>query len=174
MSFWRKWRQDRARKRALRHWVLAVHDHLVDHLLSLTRDGAMGHEDEYEIRFEIMVFLASYLLFKFKGDPEFSQAFWEVVFEGFQESLRSRGVTDVRMGARMNQTFQEATGRRNAYLSAWEAADQETLRRAIGRNVLNGARSEDTRIDTLLASLVGLTDRVEGYRVSGQKAGQES
>ncbi|MBF0369838.1 MAG: ubiquinol-cytochrome C chaperone family protein [Magnetococcales bacterium] len=90
---------------------------------------------------------------KEQPDQSLSQALWEITFEGFEMSLRQRGVNDVRIGARMRQIFQDATGRRNIYLSAWENGDQDALRRAIRRNVLNTRPLEDPGIDRILAAL---------------------
>jgi hypothetical protein len=158
MSIWGIWRQDGGRRQVQRERVMGVHDRLVDHLLKLTGSGSIGIPDEYELRFEMMVFFASYILYSFRDDAQFSQDFWEVVFEGFQESLRIRGVTDIRMAARMKQTMQDATGRRNVYVVAWENGDQEGLRRAVARNILCGAEVDDARIDNILLALEDVPD----------------
>ncbi|MBF0456107.1 MAG: hypothetical protein HQL72_14975 [Magnetococcales bacterium] len=160
MSFWNNWRQDKSQKQALRERAMRVHDRLVDRLLVVSGSGKLNLEDGYDLRFNIMVFFAARLLYTLRDDPEFSQEFWEITFEGFQESLRLRGVTDVRMAARMKQVMQDATGRRNVYVVAWENQDGEGLRRAVGRNILNGAKKEDRRIDLLLAAIEGFPDAV--------------
>ncbi|MBF0382533.1 MAG: hypothetical protein HQL69_16040, partial [Magnetococcales bacterium] len=134
MIFWKQWQQKKQQKKLQREQVMAVHDRVVDHLLKLIQNGNLEIEDDYELRFDLMVFFASYLLFCQKDDVEFSQCFWELVFEGIQESLRLRGVTDIRMGARMGEALNDATGRRNVYIAAWEADDNDSLRRAIARN----------------------------------------
>jgi hypothetical protein len=158
MSFWNKWLQNKSQKQVMRERVLMVHDRLVDHLLKLAENRGLGLEDGYDLRFDLMVFFAANLLYCLREETEFSQELWETVFEGFQESLRLRGVTDVRMAARMKQTLQDATGRRNIYIVAWENGDHDGLRRAIARNILNGAEIDDGRIDRILAALEGFPD----------------
>jgi hypothetical protein len=153
MIFWKQWQQNKKQKKLQREQVMAVHDRMVDHLLNVIANGNLRIEDDYDLRFDLMIFFASYLLFCQKEDVEFSQSFWELVFEGIQESLRLRGVTDVRMGAKMGQALKDATGRRNVYIAAWEADDQEVLRKAIARNVLCGAKADDKRVDTVIAGL---------------------
>jgi hypothetical protein len=160
MLFWNKWRQNKQLEEDKRKRVLAVHDRLVDHLFKVIKKGGLGVVDGYDLRFDLMVFMASNLLYCLRDDPEFSQDFWEVVFEGFQESLRHRGVTDIRMAAKMKQTMQDATGRRNIYVVAWENEDEEGIREAIARNILNGAKREDSRIDTLIGALEGFPGRI--------------
>jgi hypothetical protein len=160
MLFWNRWLQSKRQKKARRAHVMGVHDRLVEHLLKLTAKEGLGVTDEYDLRFDLMVFFSSYILFCFREDESFSQDFWEIVFEGFQESLRMRGVTDIRMAARMKQTMQDATGRRNVYVVAWEEGDSEGLRRAIARNILSGAKVDDDRIDQILGALEGLPERV--------------
>ncbi len=161
MSLWNRWRHKREQDKAGRKAAMEVHDRVVDHLLVLSGDGSLGLDDGYELRFELMVFYASNILFEFRDDAVFTQDFWEIVFEGFQESLRMRGVTDIRMAARMKKTLQNATGRRNVYVAAWESDDAVELRRAIARNILNGAKEDDERIDRILASLEGLPGLVD-------------
>jgi hypothetical protein len=160
MIFWKQWLHNKQQKKLQREQVMAVHDRIVDHLLKLIANGNLGIEDDYELRFDLMVFFASYLLFCQKDDVEFSHNFWELVFEGIRESLRLRGVTDVRIGARMGEALKDATGRRNVYLAAWDADDQELLRKAIARNVLCGAKADDKRVDTVLAGLAGFPDNM--------------
>lgn len=156
MSFWEKWRQKKRQKRLVKAQALALHDQVVDHLLALVADNDLGVEDDFDLRFDLMVFFVSHILFKQRKNIEFSHELWEVTFEGFRESLRLRGVNDVRMGARMKQALHDATGRRNVYVVAWEESDDQGLRKAIARNILNGAKISDGRIDLVLAGLKGL------------------
>ncbi|MBF0357745.1 MAG: hypothetical protein HQL70_04000 [Magnetococcales bacterium] len=155
MLFWSKWLAAKKQKKQLREQVMGVHDRMVDHLLDLSANGGLKVKDDYDLRFDLMVFFSAYLLYCLREDKEFSHAFWEIVFEGIQESLRIRGVTDIRIGARMQQAMQDATGRRNVYLAAWESDDKAGLRKAIARNILVGADVDDGRIDTILAALEG-------------------
>ncbi|MBF0448257.1 MAG: hypothetical protein HQL67_08670 [Magnetococcales bacterium] len=160
MSFWQNWQAEKRHKKELRTQAMAVHDRLVERVLALTKDRGLGVDDDYDLRFDVMVFLTAFLLYKIRDKVVFSQELWEITFEGFQESLRLRGVTDIRMAARMKQTMQDATGRRNIYIVAWENQDQPGLRRAVGRNILNGAIPEDERINQLLKALEGFPDCV--------------
>ncbi|MBF0194776.1 MAG: hypothetical protein HQL71_09465 [Magnetococcales bacterium] len=160
MAFWTGWQKNKRQKKLQREQVMAVHDRIVDHLFDIIKNGNLKIEDDYDLRFDLMIFFASYLLFCKKEDVEFSQSFWEIVFEGIQESLRLRGVTDVRMGARMGQAYTDATARRNAYIAAWETEDNELLRKAIARNILCGAKPDDKRVETIIAGLEGFEDNM--------------
>ena len=135
----------------------AVYNRLAERTTALVESGELGLDDDFALRFEVAVLLATGTLFQWrvsgKDDPDLAQAFWEEVFEGFDHSLRQRGVTDVRMAARMRKVLVHGTGRRKAYLTALESRDKNALREAIGRNVLNDAPGEDPRVDRLLDAL---------------------
>lgn len=153
MLFWQKWRQNRAQQSLQREQIMQLHDQIVDHLLILSQDDQLGVEDGYELRFDLMVFFASYLLFIHKSKVEFCQALWDMVFEGFRESLRVRGVTDIRMGARMKKAYRDATGRRDVYIEAWEKRDDFALREAVKRNILNNQENCDAQIEQIVGAL---------------------
>lgn len=146
----------RKHKKELRGWAMALHDRLAGSALATTRDEGLGLKDDFSLRFEVMTLLVSHHLFHLRqlGDAlsgERMQALWEIMFEGFEYSLRHRGVNDIRIASRMRKLFQQATGRRDVFLAALESGDVASLRAAIARNVLNGAPPEDERIDRLLA-----------------------
>lgn len=155
----------RARETALRKQVLAVHGRIVDRVLKITEENHWDMVDDFIFRFDVMVFLVSAVLRHLHEAEQpqenrifslFSQMLWDITFESFEESLHHRGVSDIRMAARMRKLLQHAMGRRNAYLDAWETGeDQEAIRRAVARNVFNGAQTTDPRIDIFLANLQG-------------------
>ncbi len=156
----------------MRSRAMAIHSRLVDRTLTLTRDGELAIEDGFPLRFDVMVLLVAAALRHLRRQEggarvtALSQALWDITFEGFEESLRDRGVTDIRMAARMRKLLMNATGRRDAYLQAWEMLDRAEnidatgaervmdghwpIREAIARNVLNGATIGDSRVDRLL------------------------
>ena len=154
----------------LRARVMPAHGRIVDRVLQITGEDVWGVADNFVFRFDVMVFFVSAVLRHLhhagqrQGTPiflQFSQTLWDVTFEGFEESLRDRGVTDIRMAARMRKLLQNAMGRRNAYLEAWEKPeDQNAIRSVIARNVFNGADATDPRTDMLLAHLQGFVGAV--------------
>ncbi|MEO5353412.1 MAG: ubiquinol-cytochrome C chaperone family protein [Magnetococcus sp. XQGC-1] len=141
--------------------VITLHGRIVDRVLRMT-EGGWGIPDTFDLRFDVMIFWVSALLRHLHGaGPEYaplSQMLWDITFEGLEESLRDRGVTDIRIASKMRKLLQDATGRRNAYLAAWE--DPAALRVVIARNIFNGADPDDPRIDTLLANLPGFAESV--------------
>lgn len=135
----------------------ALYNRVAARTAALAESGELGLEDDFSLRFEVVVLFASGTLFQWRvsgrDDPDLAQAYWEEVFEGFDHSLRQRGVTDVRMAARMRKLLVHGTGRRKAYLTALESGDKNALRDAIGRNVLNDVPGSDPRVDRLLDEL---------------------
>ncbi|MBF0614697.1 MAG: hypothetical protein HQL92_06040 [Magnetococcales bacterium] len=131
------------------------HDRLAAMTLTLTRDERLGVTDDFPLRFDVMVLLVAGVLFHWRTrqDQAWSHALWEMTYEGFEESLRNRGVTDMGMGRRMKKLFRQGTGRRDAFLAAWEAGDPDAVRAAVARNVLNGADPADSRVDCLLEAV---------------------
>ncbi|MBF0612717.1 MAG: hypothetical protein G8345_16595 [Magnetococcales bacterium] len=157
--------QERQKKQRLHQWALTVHDHLASQVLKLAASGSLELKDGFELRFELMVLAVTSCLFRLhkQGEEESQEklaALWEITFEGLEYSLRERGVNDIRIAARMRRLFQDATGRRNAYLTAWQDGDGQGLRAAIARNVLNGAAREDPRMDLLEEFLLGVKQQI--------------
>lgn len=147
----------------LRGQAMTIYDQLAERTLALTGGDHLGLPDDFALRFDVMVLLVAGVLRRMRqreDAKELAQCLWEMTFEGFDESLRSRGVTDVRMAARMNKLLAQATGRRNAYLMAWDAGDVPALREAVGRNVLNGADPQDSRVDILLEAVQGMEQEI--------------
>ncbi|MBF0294323.1 MAG: ubiquinol-cytochrome C chaperone family protein [Magnetococcales bacterium] len=153
---WFEGRQTKKRsQQAMRARAMTIHDHLAERTLALTHGDRLAIADDFPLRFDVMVFLAAAAVHRLRrhdNEEAMSQAVWEMAFEGFEESLRNRGVTDLRMGARMNRLLRQAGGRGMAYLTAWESGDETALRAAIARNILNGADPDDARVAVLLAS----------------------
>ncbi len=152
-SLQRIFKEKRAQKvEVSRHKALARshHDRLVVRTLEMTGAEKLGIKDMFDHRFEVLVLLISCTLFKLihTDRRREAEALWELMFEAFDHSLRQQGVTDVRMGSRMRKLLLHATGRRQAYVNALEAGDEETLREAIRRNVLSGA--EETGEDPMI------------------------
>ncbi|MEO5367952.1 MAG: ubiquinol-cytochrome C chaperone family protein [Magnetococcus sp. WYHC-3] len=146
---WRARRADARHAQALRHWALGRYDALAQQVLTLGAQPALASIDEFTRRFELLVLGVSVELFRLGRDgegPSRRQALWDMTFEAFDASLRERGVTDIRIASRMGKLYKNATGRRNAYLTALEAADAAALEAAIARNVLGGADLHDPRI----------------------------
>lgn len=170
MSWFRKISPKRELAADLRQQVMPVHGRIVDRALKITGADDWGLDDNFDFRFDVMVFLISVVLHNLhhagkksesKISPLFSQMLWDVTFEGFEESLRDRGVTDVRMAARMRKLLQNAMGRRNAYLDAWQSQDNDVaIRIVVARNVFNGAQTTDPRLNRFLANLPGFVESV--------------
>ncbi len=140
----------------LRARTLSLHDRLAAEALAVTAGDRLGILDDFSLRFDVMILLTAGVLHRLQremSDTTMAQALWEMTYEGFQESLRNRGVTDMGMGRRMKKLLLQGTGRRDAYLAAWDAGDVGALRRAVARNVLNGADPEDERVDRLLEAV---------------------
>lgn len=140
-----------------REQVLAIHGQVVDRVLQITGAG-LGIEDNFSLRFDVMIYFISALLRHLhaagRSQAATAQLLWDITFEGLEESLRDRGVTDIRMASRMRTLLQDATGRRNAYLAAWEQTERpEAIRVVMARNIFNGADATDPRIDALQAQL---------------------
>ncbi|MBF0160653.1 MAG: ubiquinol-cytochrome C chaperone family protein [Magnetococcales bacterium] len=139
-----------------------MHDRIVDRVLQATAQEGMGSTESFILRFDVMIlFVSAALRHLHTADPPDTlraQMLWEITFEGLEESLRSRGVSDLRMASRMRKLLQNAMGRRNAYLKAWD--EPEAMRAAIARNVFNGADAGDPRVDMLLTHLSGLAASV--------------
>ncbi|MBF0155932.1 MAG: ubiquinol-cytochrome C chaperone family protein [Magnetococcales bacterium] len=153
------WLVDRSKKkRTDAEWrirALAVHDRLVARALELAGGGRLEMEDGFDLRFDLVVLFVSRTLYALnnRGDQgrRLQQALWDALFEGLDHSLRQRGVNDIRMAPRMRRLFRDATGRRDAYLAAWRDGDDPAIRRAVGRNVLNGAAGDDPRVAVIIA-----------------------
>ncbi len=146
---------------ALRKQSMLIYDHLAEVTVGLTERDQLGLKDDFPLRFDVMVLLVAGVLHRLRcqGEAEaLAQVLWELTFEGFEESLRNRGVTDIRMAPRMSKLLMQATGRRNAYLAAWDADDVDALRVAVARNVLNGAVPDDERVAVLLAAVDGVQE----------------
>ncbi|MBF0190386.1 MAG: hypothetical protein HQL99_04465 [Magnetococcales bacterium] len=136
--------------------AMALYDRLATRALALTHADRLGIPDDFPLRFDVMTLLVAGLLHRLRhqeNSQALSQALWEMTYEGFEESLRCRGVTDMGMGRRMKKLVLQGTGRRDAYLAAWDAQDPQALRAAVARNVLNGADPADARIDIVLAEV---------------------
>ncbi|MEO5363684.1 MAG: ubiquinol-cytochrome C chaperone family protein [Magnetococcus sp. DMHC-8] len=155
----------------LREQVLAVHGDIVDQVVQLAAGDELGMADGFELRFDLLVLFVSALLHRLHdrvAQASLSQMLWDVTFESLEESLRERGVTDLRLASRMRTLLQSATGRRNAYLAAWDRpGDPDAIRAVIARNVLNGAAISDSRIDILLACLPGSAEHLPGIARPG-------
>ncbi|MBF0152484.1 MAG: hypothetical protein HQL64_01950 [Magnetococcales bacterium] len=158
MFSWQRFQEKKQRTQALRTEALARHDQLVDLTRSLTGGGWLALPDDFNLRFEVLVLLVSLQLFSWRQrgqteDEERIELLWEITFEGFDNTLRQQGVSDIRMAKRMRKLLGYATGRRNAYLDSLGSRDRQQFHAAIGRNVLNGAPVDDARIQRLLAEI---------------------
>lgn len=142
-----------------RERAMAIQRQLGAQALQATSGDALGLPDGFDLRFEIIVLFAARVLYAWRQEQvpqEALQALWEALFEGFDYSLRQRGHSDIRMSARMRKLFRHATGRRDAYITAWETRDHQALRRAVARNCLDGAPADDPRVDALLQRAEGM------------------
>ncbi|WP_130470688.1 ubiquinol-cytochrome C chaperone family protein [Candidatus Magnetaquicoccus inordinatus] len=142
----------------LRRQAMAIHDGIIEKVLQIIENEELQLADNFELRFDLLILLVSNLLrhLHIMGNQlPLSQTLWELTFESLEESLRDRGVTDIRLAARMRKLLQNATGRRNAYLLAWDESSTTAIGAAIARNVLNGCTLDDPRIDRIVAHLPG-------------------
>lgn len=172
MSWFKQLFEKKHAESVLRDRTMVLHGRIVERVLTLTQSEPSSDEssnplqikDDFILRFDVMVLMVSSVLHHlhhfYPSEKDLSQSLWELTFESFEESLRDRGVMDVRIGARMGTLFQNATGRRNAYLQAWDDEDPIIIRKAIARNVLNGAEPLDDRVDIILKALSGFPESV--------------
>ncbi|MBF0436831.1 MAG: ubiquinol-cytochrome C chaperone family protein [Magnetococcales bacterium] len=147
-------------EKVTRERVLALHGRIVDEVLLWTAGDRLGVEDEFSLRFEVMILAVSMVLVALKDDQGMVQGLWDMTFEGFEESLRQRGVNDIRIGARMRVIIHNAMGRCRAYMDAMKTADDVLLRQSIIRNVFNGVVDQQETVEMLLASVLKLPQRV--------------
>ncbi|MBF0347654.1 MAG: ubiquinol-cytochrome C chaperone family protein [Magnetococcales bacterium] len=147
---------------SMRQRILALHGAVVDAVLGWTEGDRLGLKDDFPLRFEVMVLAVSSVLVALKDDPERVQGLWDMTFEGFEVSLRNRGVNDIRMGARMRVLLQHAMGRSRVYMDAINGKDETALRQAIIRNVFNGSVRQQETVEILLSSVLNLPGRVLG------------
>ncbi|MBF0422826.1 MAG: ubiquinol-cytochrome C chaperone family protein [Magnetococcales bacterium] len=144
----------------LRQRVMAMHGRIVDEVLEWTREDRLGLKDDFSLRFEVMILAVAVVLVALKDEQDLLQGLWDMTFEGFEESLRQRGVNDIRIGARMRVIIHNAMGRCRAYMGAMKAADEGALRQSIVRNVFNGVESQQETVEILLSSVLQLPQRV--------------
>lgn len=157
MSWWQRFRQNRQERVRLRAQALAVHDHLASVARQVTASGHLGLPDGFPIRFEVLMWLVARQRQAWQqqgGIPKGLIALlWEITCEGFDASMRERGVADLRMASRMRRLMRHASGRMAAYDEALAGGDPMMLRQVIARNILDGADLGDDRIDWLLAQV---------------------
>ncbi|MBF0109363.1 MAG: ubiquinol-cytochrome C chaperone family protein [Magnetococcales bacterium] len=145
-----------------RQRVMALHGRIVEEVLEWTAGDRLGVADRFSLRFEVMVLAVSVVMVSVKEDRELVQGLWDMTFEGFEESLRGRGVNDIRIGSRMRELIQHAMGRSRAYMDALNGHDTEALGRAIVRNVFGGEPPRQETVEILLSSVLNLPNRVSG------------
>ncbi|MEG3638874.1 ubiquinol-cytochrome C chaperone family protein [Magnetococcus sp. PR-3] len=145
---------------ALKPWATDLYNHVADRAVALSKDNGLNMEPSFDLHFELAVFWLSAAQAHIKAKCSqnqavlLNQALWNVTFEGFDYSLRDRGVLDVRLGARMKKLLPHAHGRRNVYVSAIETDNDAAMKDAIIRNILDGnADLSDSRVDLLFQSL---------------------
>lgn len=165
MLWFKKITPKKEQEKAMRPKVLALHAQIIDRVLTITAESHWNMDDNFDFRFDVTVFLISDLLHLLhlaeQKQPDrtislFSQMLLDVMFEGFEESLRDRGVTDIRIASRMRKLLQSAMGRRNAYLEAWQHKEShEAIRPVIARNIFNLAKPDDPRIELFLTNQQG-------------------
>ncbi|MBF0283947.1 MAG: hypothetical protein HQL51_05760 [Magnetococcales bacterium] len=153
------WLQDRRRakqrREALAQRAREIHGDLTARALALSGSGQLALPDYFPLRFELLTLLIAARLQRFhrEGEEAMVQALWDMTFEGFDYSLRSRGISDLRMASRIRKLLRGATGRRDVYILALEQGDETALRNAIARNVLDHAPPEDPRVERLLGEV---------------------
>ncbi|MBF0605702.1 MAG: hypothetical protein HQL07_18665 [Nitrospirae bacterium] len=162
MNFLKRLRTKKAAKAALRHRVMALHGLIVDAVLQWTADDRLGMKDEFPLRFEVMILAVALVLVAVKDEKELVQGLWDMTFEGLEESLRQRGVNDIRMGARMRVLIHNAMGRCRAYMAAMENKNEAALAESVVRNVFNGTVGQQQTVEMLLSSVLKLPQRVLG------------
>nr|CRH05048.1 conserved protein of unknown function [Candidatus Magnetococcus massalia] len=151
----------------LYRWAVQCYDLMAEQVVHWVEADRLKMEDKFDLRFEIAVFWMTHMMAEIKKRypqraAELNQALWNATFEGFDWSLRERGVVDIRMNARMRKLFTHAHGRRNAYVAALEQGDDDLLKQSIVRNILDGkAEIDDERVEQLVQSLDDIAQIVE-------------
>ncbi|MEO5378684.1 MAG: hypothetical protein H7832_13005 [Magnetococcus sp. DMHC-6] len=147
----------------LREKALNIYNRLVERVLPLAQGGGLQIADEFELRFDLLVFFVAGIMFQLRqSDSELAETLWAVTFEGLDHSLRQRGVQDLGMRKKMRKIYADAAGRLQAYHQAMQQQDDLLLRRAVGRNVLNGAEAQDPRVGIILEHLQMVIDEFQG------------
>lgn len=146
------WGRPRQLQRELRQEMLARHGVLTDLARQFAASGLLAIPDGFPLRFELLVVLVARQMadWRRQGEVVKAEALWGVAIEGFDISLRERGVSDLRMASRMRTLLRHGAGRLGVYLAAMEEENPATLAAAVARNVLNGAPPEDPQIQSVL------------------------
>ncbi|HIJ85529.1 MAG: hypothetical protein HW380_473 [Magnetococcales bacterium] len=160
MMFLRRLQSVCADKNGSRGRVMDLHGRIVDAVLSWTAEDRLGLKDDFPLRFEVMLLAVATVITEMQQDKTLAQSLWDMTFEGFEESLRQRGVNDIRMGARMRVLLQNGMGRCRAYMDAMKNKDDAALRQAVVRNVFNGTVGQQETVEILLSSVLKLPRRV--------------
>lgn len=141
---------------------MELHGLIVDAVLQWTADDRLGLKDDFPLRFEVMILAVALVLVEAKDEKDLSQGLWDMTFEGLEESLRERGVNDIRMGTKMRVLVHNAMGRCRAYMAAMDNKNEVALAQSVARNVFNGVVGQQQTVEMLLSSVLKLPQRVLG------------
>lgn len=99
-----------------------------------------GVADTVDGRFELLSLHAYLLMRRLRdgGDPGFSQALFDLMFQDMDDSLRELGVGDTRIPKKVRALAEDFFGRVTAFDTAFAAEDPEAaLAHALSRNVFD-------------------------------------
>lgn len=120
--------------------VASTHyDHLVEAARRPFLYGPEGAEDSVDGRFEMIVLHAIILIRRLRqGDEDakhLAQLIFDRLFDDMDAALREMGTGDLSVGKKIRAMGEVFYGRADAYAEALESCDEDSLARAIARNL---------------------------------------
>ncbi len=157
--FFDRWRA----RRAARALIDQIHGEIVAAARAPALYTLYGVPDDLDGRFEMATLHADLLLRRLNdlGEVDLAQDVVDRVFEGFDDALREKSVSDVGVAKRMTKMAGAYFGRAGVYGPALEAQDGQALALALARNALRVGESATPKA-RLLAERALATRRLLG------------
>jgi len=117
-----------------------------------------GVPDTVNGRFEMILLHAGLLLDRLSGEDASIRAVGQEVFDRFcqdmDDTLRERGVSDMKVPREMKRVAEAFYGRQAAYRTALDGADAQALPEALRRNLYAGGAGEVERMAAYVHTVV--------------------
>jgi cytochrome b pre-mRNA-processing protein 3 len=127
-----------------------------------------GVPDTVNGRFEMVLLHAGVLLDRMSDEEADIRALGQDVFDYFcqdmDDTLRERGVSDVKVPREMKRVAEAFYGRQAAYRTALNGSDRQALADALRRNVYAGV--QEAEADRMAAYLRVLNESLRGQRAA--------